>query len=330
MKTKLFIKHQLVASFDPRVELLQDFEGAKGYGAYWYILENLSGLPAQRARLTYLFQIRKKGFTYAFLKRVVEKYELFTIRDGYFYANELNLEDPVSPDEAVNVASEKDEETEKSNQILNVCYAKSNENEEQTNEMLAKIERKSTSSARVYTREDKIISETEKKQPVAAAVVKKKKSTPQTGKQKLPNESWMKWVNALSEKNDWVGIACMRSEFSELLQTHFKEAVEKFKEHVYLYRKGCELRSTKDAQQYFLNFISPGQRTAKELYVYLKKLKGNAPPCSDVYRFEKLMDGKRTYNGQLIPPDAPPRPDDTALWNEQTEQWVSIKKKSRK
>lgn len=38
-------------------------------------------------------------------------------------------------------------------------------------------------------------------------------------------------------------------------------------------------------------------------------------------RFEKLVGGKRMYMGHVIPADAPPRPDASAVWDDVRKKW---------
>lgn len=42
----------------------------------------------------------------------------------------------------------------------------------------------------------------------------------------------------------------------------------------------------------------------------------------DLYRYETLVNGQRTYLGRPIPEGAPPRPTQTAAWNEGTGTWM--------
>ena len=53
----------------------------------------------------------------------------------------------------------------------------------------------------------------------------------------------------------------------------------------------------------------------------VKQQSAAAPP--DPYRYEQLVDGRRTYLGCPIPDGAPPRPDNTAFWNETARSWTS-------
>lgn len=117
----------------------------------------------------------------------------------------------------------------------------------------------------------------------------------------------------------------MHSGYGSLLKTHIKEAVEVFRQHVILHDNGNVLLNMKDTRQYFVNFVRAGQRTSQELHMLLQGLEKQqsaaAPP--DPYRYELLVDGRRTYLGCPIPDGAPPRPDNTAFWNETARSWTS-------
>ena len=117
----------------------------------------------------------------------------------------------------------------------------------------------------------------------------------------------------------------MHSGYGSLLKTHIKEAVEVFRQHVILHDNGNVLLNMKDTRQYFVNFVRAGHRTSQELHMLLQGLEKQqsaaAPP--DPYRYELLVDGRRTYLGCPIPDGAPPRPDNTAFWNETARSWTS-------
>ena len=132
-------------------------------------------------------------------------------------------------------------------------------------------------------------------------------------------------IDKLTEESAWLDVACMHSGYGSLLKTHIKEAVEVFRQHVILHDNGNVLLNMKDTRQYFVNFVRAGQRTSQELHMLLQGLEKQqsaaAPP--NPYRYEQLVNGRRTYLGCPIPDGAPPRPDNTAFWNETTRSWTS-------
>jgi hypothetical protein len=76
----------------------------------------------------------------------------------------------------------------------------------------------------------------------------------------------------------------------------------------------------RDVKLYFGNYLSPGGRPAQELK---KRLLGSCRQAAEeeLYRFEQLIGGQRTYLGHPIPKDAPPRPDRSAVWDEVHWKW---------
>ncbi len=160
---------------------------------------------------------------------------------------------------------------------------------------------------------------TEEKEAAAADALSSPQTTP------APIEPWHTLIDKLTEESAWLDVACMHSGYGSLLKTHIKEAVEVFRQHVILHDNGNVLLNMKDTRQYFVNFVRAGQRTSQELHMLLQGLEKQqsaaAPP--NPYRYEQLVNGRRTYLGCPIPDGAPPRPDNTAFWNETTRSWTS-------
>ncbi|WP_438264233.1 DUF7833 domain-containing protein, partial [Bacteroides cellulosilyticus] len=140
-----------------------------------------------------------------------------------------------------------------------------------------------------------------------------------------PIRPWQEVVDGLAVRTPWLEAACIHSGYGELLMRHIETAVDCFKKHIEVYDKWHNLLSESDARRYFVNFTNPGQHTSQALYATLMALDAKqqsaAPP--DPYRYEQRIDGRRTYLGCLIPDNAPPRPDNTAFWNETTNSWRS-------
>ncbi len=86
-----YLKHQITAWNDPRIQAMVEQEGAKAYGTYWYIIEKLSILPEPRAELKYLKHFVEKGFSYSYMVKIVMEFGLFKVEDGYFTNLDLNI-----------------------------------------------------------------------------------------------------------------------------------------------------------------------------------------------------------------------------------------------
>ena len=103
--------------------------------------------------------------------------------------------------------------------------------------------------------------------------------------------------------------------------TDYKRILEIFKKHIRLYDKGAGLLFPEDVKRYFSNYIAAGSVTCRTLReTLLKELENTVD--KDVNRFESVVDGRRTYLGHLIPADAPPRPDASAVWDDVKKRWA--------
>ena len=88
-----------------------------------------------------------------------------------------------------------------------------------------------------------------------------------------------------------------------------------------LLTKERELLFPEDVKRYFSNYIAAGSVTCRTLReTLLKELENTVD--KDVNRFESVVDGRRTYLGHLIPVDAPPRPDASAVWDDVKKRWA--------
>ncbi|WP_455585937.1 DUF7833 domain-containing protein [Bacteroides sp.] len=73
-----------------------------------------------------------------------------------------------------------------------------------------------------------------------------------------------------------------------------------------------------DAKRRFLYWMKSdeGKRAISDLN------RPAAGTAAATYRYETLLDGRRSYMGRLIPPDAPPRPDALSVWDSQNGTWT--------
>ena len=291
-----------MSMFDPRMKHLVDNEGLRGLGAYWIIIEKLSILPEPRAQLDYLrAYCDSKKITLCYLKKIILEYDLFELdEDGYFMPKELN---PLH---------KKGEKTEKTTQEKPDSKAKNDEKQQKVSRNKSKKQSDLSSNtlnnkhlAKNATNTNKktidinktTTATTEEKEAAAADALSSPQTTP------APIEPWHTLIDKLTEESAWLDVACMHSGYGSLLKTHIKEAVEVFRQHVILHDNGNVLLNMKDTRQYFVNFVRAGQRTSQELHMLLQGLEKQqsaaAPP--DPYRYELLVDGRRTYLGCPTP-----------------------------
>ncbi len=146
-----------------------------------------------------------------------------------------------------------------------------------------------------------------------------------------PVKPWLKLVDGMPNNRLWMEMACMRSGYASLLIHHLPEAIAYFKRHIELYCKGDRLLTAEDSCIYFVNFVNAGGRTSQALRSYLLEIESKEKAAlhdlhPDPYRYEQTAGGRRTYLGCPIPDDAPPRPDENAIWNEEMHLWIPVRK----
>ena len=316
MKRNFYLQHQLMAMHDPRMQNLFDEEGPRGIGTYWIIIEKLSLLPDAKAQLKYLRSSTSKKLSITYIEKIISNFQLFVLEeDGSFSPEELN---PVK---------KKEKKTAKSDRANDVADAKNDENRQKTAE--EKTENSNDKQANTLnTSTDKETSREvfkENIKDITTSAIKEKETAAADDVNFNPIRPWQEVVDGLAVRTPWLEAACIHSGYGELLMRHIKAAVDCFKKHIEVYDKWRNLLSESDARCYFVNFTNPGQRTSQALYATLlaldAKQQSAAPP--DPYRYEQRIDGRRTYLGCLIPDNAPPRPDNTAFWNETTNSWRS-------
>ena len=100
MNKHFYLKHEIMAFNDPRVQNMLRQEGGKAYGAYWYIMEKLSLLPDMEAELKYLKPFATRNFTYLYMMKIVTNFGLFTVTDSCFSPVQLNTKCVAEPQKA--------------------------------------------------------------------------------------------------------------------------------------------------------------------------------------------------------------------------------------
>ena len=277
MNKHFYLKHEIMAFNDPRIQNMLRQEGGKAYGAYWYIMEKLSLLPDMEADLKYLKPFATRNFTYPYMMKIVTKFGLFTVTDSCFSPVQLNTK----------------------------CVAEPQKVEENTAE-------NSGQNGKKYPDNDV-------KPGKNAGFSTKNRQT--MDKKRDGNESEMNCntpnISGLSNEN-----LQQKENIRDIITTAAKE-----KE---ISAAAIDRNNSSDVHQYFANFTAPGSRTSAFLHAELLKLEAAEQSHSlDPYRFEKRIGGQRTYMGCPIPDEAPPRPEDNAIWNDRTKQWILPRLRSK-
>lgn len=141
------------------------------------------------------------------------------------------------------------------------------------------------------------------------------------GQQPLqPVLSWETLVDRLADSRLYMELAGQRSSLGRLFIDHQQQIIGLFKKHILLYGKESGLLFFEDVKRYFSNYIAAGSPTCRMLREELmREIKERE--SRDVSRFESVVDGKRMYLGRLIPDSAPPRPDNSAVWDDAHKRW---------
>ena len=141
------------------------------------------------------------------------------------------------------------------------------------------------------------------------------------GQQPLqPVLSWETLVDRLADSRLYMELAGQRSGLGRLFIDHQQQIIGLFKKHILLYGKESGLLFFEDVKRYFSNYIAAGSPTCRMLREELmQEIKERE--SKDVSRFESIVDGKRMYLGRLIPDSAPPRPDNSAVWDDAHKRW---------
>lgn len=141
------------------------------------------------------------------------------------------------------------------------------------------------------------------------------------GQQPLqPVLSWEVLVDRLADSRLYMELAGQRSGLGRLFIDHQQQIIGLFKKHILLYGKEGGLLFFEDVKRYFSNYIAAGSPTCRMLREELmREIKERE--SRDVSRFESVVDGKRMYLGRLIPDSAPPRPDNSAVWDDAHKRW---------
>ena len=132
-------------------------------------------------------------------------------------------------------------------------------------------------------------------------------------------QPWESHIDSLRHEEQWKEIMAMRSGMGQGFIRRFDEVLQHFKQHVRAVANESRIVSPSEAKKYFCFYLTPGSTPYQKLMLHLKQAE-----AKDAYRFEQRNPdtGERSYCGIPIPHDAPPRPNDQAVWSEETENWV--------
>ena len=294
MKKDQYFPHEANLRQTSEFMHLIEKEGMAGYGIYWGLIEYLRSQDNYIGDLRVLKSLSAQMRTsITRLLRILKNNGLFELTDYTFQSSRLiTLMKPLeSKRKLMDKRSSNDDET------INL---RNRRNSLETN----------TTSVTVKKSKEKKSKENTSSAEEVAAVVAAPLSC------KLP---WEEYVDELDKEQQWKEIMAMRTGLKMEFFSLYPRIVECFKNHVRALGKERSILSSSDAKQYFCFFLAPGSNTFQRLMAQLKQPSDKDSP----YRFEERdpITGQRSYCGVPIPPDAPPRPNAQAVWNEETHQW---------
>ncbi|MCD7900087.1 MAG: DUF4373 domain-containing protein [Bacteroides sp.] len=136
--------------------------------------------------------------------------------------------------------------------------------------------------------------------------------------------SWEKHLDEAIQDESWVEVLAIHSQLGCMFTRYFKEIVEEFRRHIKLKSKGRALHSVADVKDYFSNFLNPGTDIHRRLLSHFALLEEEERRRKkNIFEMIDSKTGQRTYCGIIIPPDAPPRPSETADWSHEQNCWVA-------
>ena len=291
MKKDQYIPHEVSMRTTSEVMKLIEKEGMEGYGIYWALMEYLRTQDDYIGDMEVLKSLaRQLRVRLPKLKRIMENYGLFSCTETTFLSPKLvEVMKPFEDRRARIEAYKRDKQKQNSLEISEVSSKKSDIVSFEVKgkgEGKGKEERKTTSSLKEKD-DDGLV-------PVSI--------TP----------AWERYVDELRHEQSWIEIMAMRSGLGKAFVQRFDEVLQLFKEHVQAVGNEKDIQTPSDAKRYFCFFNTPGSPTFARLVAELQK-----PVDKGKYKFEDRnpVTGQRSYCGVSIPPDAPPRPNEQAVWN---------------
>ena len=298
MKNYDFIPHAANIRNSSQVLNLIESEGAAGYGFYWSLLEYLRAQPYFTGDIRAIKNIaRQMKVRMDKALRILNNYNLFVVENDNFHSPLLN---------------------DKMTQMKRKCDKTCSVNDESLSEVPCNS--LETRDASFKNKNKKIEEDTSS--PISSSSPSEEAAEAAAEAEVVSVSSvprWERLVDELQTDQQWLELVAMRSGLNRQFHSLFPRIVECFKRHVRCMGNEGRILSTSDAKHYFFFFLNPSSPTYKNLILELQK-----PVDKGKYRFEDghPSTGKRSYCGIPIPDDAPPRPNDQAVWNLDLRKWV--------
>jgi len=294
MKRDQYIPHEVnTRSSNAMMKLIQK-EGMAGYGIYWALMEYLRKQDDYMGDIRILKTLaRQLKTSVERLERILNNYGLFEWSDNTFLSRKLNS--AMKPLENKRKAMEARSCDDRATTVQRNARNSLNVNDDIS---LSKVKE---------SKEENTPSISSSSAVAAVAESKPVKYVP----------AWERYVDELQQEEQWKELMAMRTGLKQQFYTLYPRIVESFKRHVRMLGNEGQILSPSDAKRYFCFYLDPGSVTFKKLWEELHK-----PVDKGKYRFEDRdpTTGQRSYCGVPIPSDAPPRPNEQAVWCEG--KWV--------
>lgn len=292
---------------DDRVELLMEETGMAGLGVFKLLLWMLGRKPRQRCNISILKgTARKYKIAEELLAQVTQAYNLFAIveegEDSFltslFLLDEAEDEGEDPEDKRGKLVAGGKKRASTAKRTANGRFT-SHDQLRDNIVVEEEVEEVYISASATADAEDNITH-------------KKKKKMEMQEKKEVKKGLDLYTDQAIADR-EWLCVLAMQNKLPMLERTAEIAAI--FKQHVVAQGNEERVLSLRDAKNYMANFLRLGTMTRKRVEETLNKQEKEAKK-SNPHRFEEVdpATGNRYYCGVLIPSDAPPRPDENAIW----------------
>ena len=280
MKKDQYIPHEVSMRNTSEVMNLIEKEGMAGYGIYWALMEYLRTQDDYKGDVRVLKSLARQLKTkLGKVESVLRNYGLFTLTDYSFRSNKLDA--MMRP-------------------LENKRRAMERQNDNKVKEEQNQVARNNLKMS----------------DDVSLSKVKESKGKKSKEENTSSTPAWERYVDELQQEQQWQELMAIRCGLKKQFFALYPRIVESFKNHVRSIGKEGHILSLSDAKHYFCFYLDPGSITFKRMVEELQK-----PVDKGVYRYEDRHPsaGPRSYCGVPIPPEAPPRPNNQAVWT--GEEW---------
>ena len=146
------------------------------------------------------------------------------------------------------------------------------------------------------------------------------------GQARRDSEALKKSISAMEALVDkafhdqcWLEVTAMNQHLPVPYLQHIPQMSRVFKDQIIQQGKVYALRDPQEVKRYFVNFVREGSSTRARLDQRMQA----ALTATNPYPFEDIdpVTRQRSVCGMPIPPDAPPRPDNSMRWNVDQKRW---------